>query len=198
MSSIKSLTSKFKDLNTSRKISVIMLISIIISGYIVSILSMIAISNVLDIISDVEVPDGYIKANFNIENPNDMEVEIPFDLSNEGIYDLVDINMDVKIKVDYINNITRESKEIEIFSKKIKYGTLGAGNSLNEIFKGDVDDFDTKAIYNFFKDADIFEEISILISIKLEAKYFFNLIEFTIFNDDLDLTDYECTTCTGG
>ena len=74
MSFIEKSIKNFRNLRTSRKISVIMLIGIIITAQVSSIMSMIAINDITQIISEVKAPDGYMKTNFDITNPDDMEV----------------------------------------------------------------------------------------------------------------------------
>ena len=105
----------YKNLRTSRKISVIMLIGIIITAQIASIMSMIAVNDVTQIISEVKAPDGYMKTNFDITNPDDMEIVVPYDIRNLGMYDLTDIEMSIKVKDEYTHNSTGKESEEEIF-----------------------------------------------------------------------------------
>lgn len=199
MSFIEKSINNFKNLRTSRKISVIMLIGIVITTQIASIMSMIAINDTIRIISEVKVPDGYMKTNFDIYNPDNMEVVVPYDIRNLGTYDLTDIEMSVKVKVEYTYNITGKEVEEEIFSKTGDIDDCRAGSSLEAEFKGDKDDFDKPILTEFLLYYDFNESVSIMVDIKLSAKYFYGLIEFTMLESSLDLTDYDnCPTCQGG
>ncbi len=186
----------YKNLRTSRKISVIMLIGIIITAQIASIMSMIAVNDVTQIISEVKAPDGYMKTNFDITNPDDMEIVVPYDIRNLGMYDLTDIEMSIKVKVEYTHNSTGKEMEEEIFSKTGDIDDCKAGNSLEAEFEGGAGDFDLPILTEFLFYFDLNESVSILVDIKLSAKYFYGLIEFTIVEKSLDLTDYDsCPTC---
>ncbi len=199
MSFIEKSIKNFRNLRTSRKISVIMLIGIIITAQIASIMSMIAIDDVTQIISEVKAPDGYMKTNFDVTNPDDMEVVVPYDIRNLGMYDLTDIEMSVKVKVEYTHNITGKEVEKEIFSKTGDIEDCKAGSSLEAEFEGDADDFDIPILTEFLLYFDLNESVSILVDIKLSAKYFYGLIEFTMIEKSLDLSDYyNCPLCSGG
>lgn len=197
MAYLENLINNFLHLRTSRKISAIMLLSIIVTAQVVSICSMVAISNTLDIISEVRVPDEYIEANFDLNNQEDMEIVIPYYIKNPGMYDLNDIVIKVEITVEYIHNLTKKEIEEEIFSKKSNLGKCRAMTSLDNEFAGDVLDFDLVALNKFFTYFDINNSISMSVSIELKAKYFYDLIEFTILDEDIDLLDYECPYCSG-
>ncbi|MFW9822080.1 MAG: hypothetical protein ACFFE4_04050 [Candidatus Thorarchaeota archaeon] len=178
---------EFKGLKTSRKISVIFLISLIAISQIISIIIVIVISDTIGILSGAVIPSGYVSINFDYTKPDDMEVNMPYYINNPGISDLTDIVLTIRLSANYTHNITKQSIKREIFFKTANLGTCKAWNVLQGDFEGGFGDYNISAVINFLDEADPLESFWILGDIYLKASYFIGLIKFTILNRDLVL-----------
>lgn len=176
---------EFKGLKRSRKISVVMFISLIITFQIISVIAVIVIFDSLQIISSAEVPSGYVSINFDYTQPEDMEVSIPYYIKNPGISDLTDIILTIKLYANYTHNSSKEVVKKEIFHKSLNLGVCRAWSILDGSLEGDFSDYNISALLDFLNEADPIESFWILADITLEANYFIGLIRFTVLNIDV-------------
>lgn len=189
MFNLKNRFNKLKDLFITRKISLIFFICIFIFAQSVAYLTIAAFSGLTQIFEDIRIPDGMIDLSLDIYYPEDMEANIPYYIKNQGIYDLNDLFMEVDISVNYIDATTRENITVQIFSRTDTLSDCKAFSSLRGNFTGTFPDFNITAVVDFVQNTDIFEPFYFFIDISFQAKYFFGLIDFSIFLDDLGLFD---------
>lgn len=95
--------------------------------------------------------------------------------------------MGVILNVNYINDTTRENITSLIFSRIENLGFCEAGNTLIGNFTGRFPDFNIQALIDFFSYADPLETIRYLMSIKLSANYFEDMIRFMIYNNNFSI-----------
>jgi len=76
---------------------------------------------------------------------------------------------------------------LQIFTKADTLPDCTAFNSLIGNFTGTFHDFNVTAVVNFIENVDYFEIYYFLIDISLQAEYFWDLIDVSIFLDDLGL-----------
>ena len=164
-----------------------MFIGLIITVQIVSILAAVVISNVIQIISSVRIPNGYVYINFDYTQPDDMNVSIPYYINNPGISDLNDIVIKVRLYANYTHNQTKMSVLREIFYKKANLGKCRASQALNDVFEGDFIDYNISAIITFLNEVDPIELFWILADIEIHANYFLGIIQFKIFQSKIIL-----------
>ncbi|MFX1258748.1 MAG: hypothetical protein ACFFAN_12880 [Promethearchaeota archaeon] len=198
-----SLLKKIKETKSSRLVSHIFVFIILIYSLALSVLFSSVLISLNRTIESIKVPDGYFKGNFNSSNP---ELEFPFSIENEGIYEVSDFSVKVCLKVLYFEENNDKEKDIDIFSKKENYGVIHAGQFYEGLFKGDEEDFDIPALDDFWNDVNIYEDVDFLIDIKISGKYFFGTIPFSVIMDDVNLEDLvensgdsedsECPTCS--
>ena len=183
----KSRFNRLKDLFITRKISLIFFLCIFIFAQTVGYLVIAAFSGLSQILETIRIPDGIIDLNLDIYNPEDIEVNIPYYIKNQGIYDLNNLYMDVDISVNYIDKITRENITLQIFTKADVLPDCTTFNSLVGNFTGTFHDFNVTAVVNFIENVDYFEIYYFLIDISFQAEYFWDLIDISIFLDDVGL-----------
>ena len=183
----KSKFNGFKDLFITRKISLIFFLCIFIFAQTVGYLGIAAYSSLSKILETIKIPNGIIDLNLDIYSPDEMKVSIPYYIKNQGIFDLNNLYMDVDISVNYIDKITRENITLQIFTKADTLPDCTAFNSLIGNFTGTFHDFNVTAVVNFIENVDYFEIYYFLIDISLQAEYFWDLIDVSIFLDDLGL-----------
>ena len=86
---------------------------------------------------NVNVPDGPVVANFNITNPSSMQVILPFNITNAGVYDLTNIAISFQVSMTYEDKLNGNlSTTIKIFDKSHVYGTVAHGGFLKSSLNG--------------------------------------------------------------
>lgn len=185
--SLKNRFSKLKKSYVTRKISFVFLLCIFIFAQFVGYLTIAAFSGLSQMFDNIKVPDGAIDLNLDIYNPEDMEVNFPYYIRNQGIYDLNNLNIDVSVFVNYIDVGTREDITIRLFAKVSLIPDCKAFSYLIGNFTGTFLDFNITAVVQFVDNVDYFEPFSFFTDINFRADYFWGLIDFSIFLDDLSL-----------
>ena len=91
---------------------------------------------------NVNVPDGPVVANFNITNPSSMQVILPFNITNAGVYDLTNIEINFHVSMTYGNTLLpgNASTTVKIFDKSHFYGTVAHGGFLKSSLSGNATD----------------------------------------------------------
>ena len=92
---------------------------------------------------NVNIPDGKITANFDINNPSGMYINVPFNISNSGVYDLTNIQLRFQVAMTYGNASTplNETTTVKIFDKAQSFDTIAQGVTLKANLTGSGLDF---------------------------------------------------------
>ena len=87
---------------------------------------------------NVNVPDGPIVANLDITNPSSMQIILPFNITNAGVYDLTNIEISFQVSMTYGNTLLFEnaSTTVKFFDKSQFYGTVIHGGFLKSSLNG--------------------------------------------------------------
>ena len=87
---------------------------------------------------NVNIPDGPIIVNFDINNKPANSISVPFNITNVGVYDLDEITLSFQIGVIFGNasTPTNETTNIRIFDKTVNYGSVAHGQVLKDTFSG--------------------------------------------------------------
>lgn len=187
MSIFKKQILKFKALKTSRKISIILSIGILLGAQIASFLCLICILNLSQLLSNIHIPAGYVYMDLDIFTPENMTVEIPYYIKNSGIYDLDEIELEIKININYINKSDQVNITSLFFSKTGSIGRCRALDSIYRQFKGDFTNFNIPSLVDFLNYFDETKLVLYFLDLKLRAKYFFNLVDFKIIENNINL-----------
>ena len=190
MPSLKNTISQFKTFNNSRKISIVIFIILLLIFQIISILIAISILNFSQLLSNIKIPAGYIYFEIDIDSPEIMTAQIPYEIYNPGIYELSDIHINVDIKVNYINESNQANITSQIFSKKDTVSNCKALQTKTGLFEGDFSSFIITPLINFFAYSDELVIALFLLDVQFKAKYFYGLIEFQITQYNLNLFIY--------
>ncbi|MBY9021571.1 MAG: hypothetical protein KGD67_10950, partial [Candidatus Lokiarchaeota archaeon] len=54
---------------------------------------------------NINVPDGPVTANLNITTPGSMYINLPFNITNAGVYDLTNIEISFQVSMTYGNTL---------------------------------------------------------------------------------------------
>jgi len=94
-------------------------------------------------VNNVNIPDGDITANFDITNPSGMYINVPFNISNSGVYDLTNIQLSFQVAMTYGNASTplNDTTTVKIFDKSQFFGTITQGYLLKANLTGSASDF---------------------------------------------------------
>jgi hypothetical protein len=93
-------------------------------------------------VQNINIPDGDITSNFDISNPSAMYINVPFNISNTGVYDLTNIALSFQVAMTYGDALTplNETTTVIIFDKEEIIGTIAHGDSLKSNFIGTLSD----------------------------------------------------------
>ena len=92
--------------------------------------------------NNVNIPDGEITANFDITNPSGMYINVPFNISNSGVYDLTNIQLSFQVAMTYGDASTplNDTTTVIIFDKSQFFGTITQGYTLKTNLTGSASD----------------------------------------------------------
>jgi len=90
---------------------------------------------------NINIPDGTPIVNFNLYNTSEMQIIVPFNISNVGVYDLTDIILGFQIEmnyshIDYPSPGQNQSRIVRIFNKETNFGDILHGTTLKDNFTG--------------------------------------------------------------
>ncbi len=85
---------------------------------------------------DINIPDGPIIVNPDIGNSS-IEISVPFNISNGGVYDLSNIELGFQLEMTFENTSAgNATTTVQIFSKHQLYGSVLPGQTLKANFNG--------------------------------------------------------------
>jgi len=178
MSCFKKIIARFKNLSIYRKLSILITIIILIIAQTFTILIIIGINNLPVILSNFKFPSGPSNLNIDIYNPEDMIVEMPYEIDNPTAFEISGITAIVNVSIQY----TRQSDQVNItsfiFGKSNILETSRAFHTLIGIFEGDFNYFNVTALINYYDEFDPSKLVYFYLHIRFSLKYFFNLMDF--------------------
>lgn len=142
---------------------------------------------------NINIPDGPVIASLDITDPNNMMINVPFNISNVGVYDLKEITLAFQIRMTYGNSstLTNETTTIEIFNKEENYGDILHGDLLKDNFTGSGGDgFFVSTIQQAETEVDWTRTpypVEFYASFTFGAWYSLNLYKFTVFIVNISL-----------
>ncbi len=190
MPALKNLITNFKSLRTSRKFSIVLFISFIITAQLTTILITIGILNFSQLLSNIKIPSGYINLDIDVDSPETMTVQIPFVINNPGIFELSDIKIIADIHVNYINKSNQINITSQIFSKTNSIGNCKALHKITSQFEGSFIDFLIPSLIIFLDNSDELVMIYFFLDIQFYAKYMGGLIQCQFTENDLNLFNF--------
>ncbi len=137
-------------------------------------------------VQNVKIPDGDITSNFDVLNPSSMYINVPYNISNTGVYDLTNITLSFQVFMTYGDASTplNETTTVIIFDKEEVIGTIAQGTSLKSNFTGTVSDgFVIDNLPNLLTEVDWYRTPYVLefhASLQFSASYSLNLYTFKV------------------
>jgi len=124
----------------------------------------------------VSVPNGAIELNLNTHSPGEMYVRVPYNISNQGYFDITTISVNISLDLLYIENITYSEKRTTIFLKE-NFNIEGChpGQELISTLEGGFPDFNIDALVTYNNEVDVTNKTFILMKVELSA-YLYGVI----------------------
>ncbi len=155
----------------------------------VSILGSMSAFAILENPDNVNVPSGPISANLNISDVNSMYLQVPFNVSNVGFFDLTNLKIEFSIAMIYDHvNLTGTGENVttstNIFNKAINFPPIPHGQSYNGLFNAASGDGFLPANFpNITTEIDWYKTphaIEFYADFIFSASYSLDLISFTV------------------
>ncbi len=136
--------------------------------------------------NDINIPDGDFVVNLDIGNSS-IELIVPFNISNGGVYELSDIFLKLQIDMTFGNTSTlnNDTTSVQIFDTPHTYGNIAPGDTLKANYTGlgslplsEVDRYRTPHALEFYA------------SLTFRASYSLNLYTFTVNIIDFSIGNY--------
>ncbi|MFW9896472.1 MAG: hypothetical protein ACFFD7_11760 [Candidatus Thorarchaeota archaeon] len=173
---MKRIKKTFRNLKTSRKISLVLFFFFFLLGQIASILCAISIINISMILSEIRIPSGFVYLDLDIYTPENMTVQVPYEIHNPGIYDLFNIHITVDLYLNYINKSNQVNITSHVFSTFKNVGICKIFNQLTDDIEGEFSDFFIPSLVDFFNNVNEYEQVLYLLDIQFSANYLYGLI----------------------
>ncbi|NVM19669.1 MAG: hypothetical protein HWN80_18350 [Candidatus Lokiarchaeota archaeon] len=138
------------------------------------------------------IPNGYFSTNFTIPEP---EFQISVGLSNKGILEITDFEVNVSLNLSYDYLPTNQNIYSNFFSKKINYGSIKGLSSLNYTIKSELSNFDVSILTLFWDNILNSSGVKFLMDVQIKCKFYFGLVPFILLVKDFDLFLIGCPTC---
>ena len=135
---------------------------------------------------DINIPDGPIIVNLNISGSS-IEITVPFNISNGGVYELSDIYLRFQVGMTFGNTSTvnNDTTTVQIFNTRHDYGSVLPGQTLKANYSGtgslplsEVDRFRSPNALEFYA------------NLTFSASYSLNLYIFTVNIINFSLGNY--------
>jgi len=87
--------------------------------------------------NDINIPDGDITYNSDFVNTSSIEILVPFNISNGGVYELSNIFLRFQVSMTFENiSNSNETTSFQIFDTHHLYGSVLPGQTLKANFSG--------------------------------------------------------------
>ena len=177
---------RWKELSRLRKISSLMSVCIFIAGLIISMVGILTYVSIDSFCCNVIIPYDDPELKLNSSDIKSNHLTVPYKISNEGYYDIVDIKLKVQIDVVYCKNDSDKETRRTIFLHEESLKRIRPGEALMDIFEGDYDNFDDSEILLFLEELDVSKEITRLLEIEISASLS-GLVQIHIHYEDIDI-----------
>jgi hypothetical protein len=144
---------------------------------------------ILGDMNNLQVPSGPINTNFDITDPDNMYIEVPFNITNAGYFDLTFLRIQFKIAMVYDHiNLTTPGENVTtsalIFDKSIDFPDIRQGTTYSGIFNASSGDgFLSDNFPNATTEIDWYRTpyaIEFYSNFTVSASYSLNLISFSV------------------
>ena len=135
---------------------------------------------------NVIIPYDDPELSLNGSDTKSNHLSVPYKISNEGYFDIVDIKLKVEIDVVYCRNNSDKESRRTIFIHEESLNRIRPGEEISDKFEGSYDDFDNSEILLFLEELDVSKEITRLLVIEISASLS-GFVQIYIHYEDIDI-----------
>jgi len=177
---------RWKKLRRLRKISSLMSGCIFISGLIISTVGFLTYISIDSFCCNVFIPYDDPELKLNSSDIKSNHLTVPYKISNEGYFDIVDIKLKVQVDVVYFKNDSYKETRRTIFLHEESLKRIRPGEDLTDIFEGNYDNFYNSEILLFLEELDVSKEIKRMLEIEISASLS-GLVQIHIHLEDINV-----------
>ena len=177
---------RWKQLGCLKKISSLMKVNISIAGLIISMVGVLTYVSIDSFCCNVIIPYEDPELTLNGSDTKSNHLSVPYKISNEGYFDIVDIKLKVEIDVVYCRNNSDKESRRTIFIHEESLNRIRPGEEISDKFEGSYDDFDNSEILLFLEELDVSKEITRLLVIEISASLS-GFVQIYIHYEDIDI-----------
>ena len=163
-----------------------MKVNISIAGLIISMVGVLTYVSIDSFCCNVIITYEDPELSLNGSDTKSNHLSVPYKISNEGYFDIVDIMLKVEIDVVYCKTDSDKETRRTLFIHEESLKCIRPGEDLMDIFEGSYDNFDSSEIHLFLEELDISKEITRLLEIEISASLS-GLVQIHIHYEDIDI-----------
>lgn len=121
--------------------------------------------SILKVYEGLTIPNGTSYIYLNFSDASNVQISLPYKVENDGFYNLLDVNLEISLKLKYTNKNTGEITQQTILSESSGLKNVLVSNTLNETFHKDYMAFDWGNIGTYNDDVDTAKEVVVLMGL---------------------------------
>lgn len=176
----------YRKLRRSRKFGKIFFIVSILLFQVISLIGLSSVLSFSNLLLTMRFPAGFVNINLDLE-PDNLLVQIPYKVENNGMFALTDITVSVRINVNYLNLSNSVNITTLLFSRTSSLPDVAAFREEIRFFEGDHQYFEESAVIDMFNYSDIFEPKKFILNLSFSSNYFMGLIKYSFSQDNIKL-----------
>ena len=177
---------EYRELSRSRKVGKIFFIVSILLFQVISLVGLSAVLSFSHLLSTIKFPAGYVNINLDLD-PDNLLLQIPYRVENNGMFTLTDFSASVSINVKYLNVSNSVNVTTLLFSRASNLPDVGAFREETGFFEGGRQFFEESAVIDMFNYSDIIEPKRFVLNLSISSRYFMGLIKFSFTQNNINL-----------
>lgn len=183
----------FRKLKKSQKISYLLLFVIFLYSTVITVHTGVESSVINSALDTLAIPNGFYFINFSTPEP---EFQISVGLSNKGLADITNFEVNVTLNLSYVNIPTNQNIYEKFFEKQEIVGKIRSFSNFNHTISSELKDFNISVLGNFWVNVMNYSYVKFLMDVSISCEFYFGLIPFNIYTKELDLFYLNCPKCT--
>ena len=74
--------------------------------------------SLMRVYNGITIPDGFVSIGLNFSDPTSVHIDLPYEVENNGFYDLHEISIKISLELDYFHKDTDEKRSQIIISAR--------------------------------------------------------------------------------
>ncbi|MFX0059746.1 MAG: hypothetical protein ACFE75_04540 [Candidatus Hodarchaeota archaeon] len=178
------LIEKWKKKSKCQKISLILIFGIITYSFTFGIWFFTFSDSFLKSIESISIPSGYFNASLNPSQPH---LEVAMSIKNYGFYDFTEIHIETSFDLRFFEGSNQNQTRFNVFKREDYIDVVHGYQYFETIILGENGDFNNTNLLYFQINVNVSKIIEYLLSVKIDGKYFYNIIPFQLNLYDINL-----------